>query len=78
MVAISCDLPARCLVLNMRQFNGAQGCHLCEDTGKTSDNNHLFRWWPYQSESILRTNNTLIEDSARAIEMKQPVSLSIW
>ena len=74
MVAISCDLPARSLVLNMKQFNGAQGCHMCEDTGKTTNNNPLFRWWPYESGSTQRTKSTLIEASAKATERKQPVS----
>ena len=29
----SVDLPARALVLNMKQFNGRYGCCYCEDKG---------------------------------------------
>lgn len=65
-VIMSCDLPARALVLNMRQFNGRNGCHLCEDTGATSDHNRLFRWWPYQTTSVLRTKESLINNGIYA------------
>ena len=61
MVAFSCDLPARCLVLNMRQFNGAHGCHLCEDEGVTSVRNPLLRWWPFNPASVLRSKESLIQ-----------------
>ena len=66
LVAISCDLPARALVLNMRQFNGAQACHLCEDNGQTSATNHLLRWWPPNPSSVLRTKESLSADAIKA------------
>lgn len=65
-IIMSCDLPARALVLNMRQFNGLHACHLCEDEGTTSDRNRLFRWWPYQSTSVLRTKESLINNGLHA------------
>lgn len=74
MVALSCDLPARALLLNMRQFNGQHGCHLCEDPGKTSAQNHLFRWWPYNSTSVQRTKKSLTDDSVEATEKNEIVS----
>lgn len=63
MVAMSCDLPARALVLNMRQFNGEGGCHLCEDPGKNSAHNPMLRWWPYNKDAALRTKNSLLKNS---------------
>lgn len=30
------DLPARCLVCNMIQYNGHCGCGLCEEPGETA------------------------------------------
>lgn len=73
-ITFSCDLPARAVVLNMRQFNGQHGCHLCEDKGSTAENNKLFRWWPYESASILRTKETLTENSIHATVNDEIVS----
>ena len=30
----TCDLPAKCIVLNMNQFNGENSCIKCTQTGK--------------------------------------------
>ena len=75
-MAASCDLPARAMVLNMRQFNGAHGCHLCEDEGKTEDGKPLFRWWPPDSEQSLRTRQSLTEDAIKATTDNDIVSLA--
>lgn len=73
-VAASCDLPARALVLNMRQFNGLHGCHLCEDKGKTAEGKPLFRWWPPNNEQTLRTKQSLTDDAIKATTENNPVS----
>ena len=73
-VAVSCDLPARAIVLNMRQFNGKQGCHLCEDEGTTDPNNHLVRWWPHNPGQVLRTKQSMIRDIATAVSENAIVS----
>ena len=39
LVAGSCDLPAKCLVLNSVQFNGYFGCSKCLQSGKTARTN---------------------------------------
>ena len=70
LVAVSCDLPARALVLNMLQYNCTQGCHLCEDTGK---NSKLFRWWPYNGNQVLRTKDTLLQNAYTATSENKPV-----
>jgi hypothetical protein len=63
MVVVSCDLPARALVLNMRQFNGQHGCHLCEDPGENSHVNPMLRWWPYNEGPVLRTKTSLLKNA---------------
>lgn len=75
-VIMSCDLPARCLVLNMRQFNGLNGCHLCEDEGETAAQNRLQRWWPYNAASVLRCRESLVDDSIKATSSGEIVSSS--
>jgi len=30
----TCDLPAKAMVLNTTQYNGASGCQVCEDIGE--------------------------------------------
>ena len=74
-VVFTCDLPARALLLNMRQFNGASSCHLCEDVGKTSPDNPLFRWWPYGTTSVLRSKQSLIDAAVKATGQNEAVSI---
>ena len=78
LVAASCDLPARALILNMRQFNGRHGCHLCEDEGQTAEGKPLFRWWPPNSTQKLRTRNSLTDDSIKATTNDEIVSAWFW
>lgn len=63
MVVMSCDLPARAQVLNMKQFNGKHGCHLCEDPGESRADLPMLRWWPYNSVVTLRTKESLLKNS---------------
>lgn len=74
-IGISCDLPARALVLNMRQFNGKNGCHLCEDDGKNPPESNLVRYWPYSGEPVPRTRASLIENSRLSISQNETVGL---
>lgn len=76
-VAMSCDLPARAMVLNMKQFNGRSGCHLCEDEGATSESNRLFRWWPFSSSPMLRTRESLISNAVYASTHNEAVSCNL-
>jgi hypothetical protein len=78
MVAMSCDLPARALVLNMKQFNGEYGCHLCEDPGESSS---MLRWWPYKSTVVSRTKESLLKNSLEVANTQEVVSyppLYLW
>ena len=53
LLAGTCDLPAKCLILNFRQFNGFMGCSKCLQPGKTLKlgpraHTHIY---PYVAES---------------------------
>ena len=68
LLACAFDLPARALVLQMKQFNGICGCLYCEDTGETEPGNHLLRFWPYNMESTtrIRTRQSLLQNATEA------------
>ena len=55
----SLDLPAKAALLNMKQYNGANGCSACDAPGKTFPGCHLHRFWPFDQEGTLRTDTTM-------------------
>ena len=57
LIMCSVDLPARAMVLHMKQWNGAYGCAYCEDEG-TGD--HLHPYWPQKDGSIARTHSSVL------------------
>lgn len=68
------DLPARAIVLNMKQYNGMYGCSFCYDTGKTKIGSPLHRFWPPQSVTpALRTHQSVHENAIDATTTKLPV-----
>ena len=44
LLACSVDLPARAMLLNMKQWNGIQGCLYCNHEGVTLGTDHLHRY----------------------------------
>ncbi len=65
-ICASCDLPARALVQNFIQFNGAYGCSFCEQPGKSyhTDRGGTVHVFPYNLTSPngpRRTNRSCIE-----------------
>ena len=60
-VAVTCDLPARAALLNMRQFNGRHGCHRCKDEGVNTVETPMVRWWPYNHNQELRSKDSMIK-----------------
>lgn len=70
------DLPARACVLNMKQFNGKNGCSYCEDEGEPRASNHLHRNWPYTRTSISRSHHSIMTNARDAIDENDPVSFS--
>lgn len=69
----SADLPAKALMTNMKQYNGEQGCSVCEDTGKTVGVGGLHRVWPYTTNMVLRTHRAVVESNRKVIQTGKPV-----
>ena len=79
------DLPARCLVCNMIQFNGHCGCGLCEETGETAKCGNGFSHVYTMSHekartssghSKLRTKESTNENAHKAIATSSTVRYS--
>ncbi len=45
-LVMSADLPAKALVLEMKNHNRQHACPLCESKGATLPGDHLHRYWP--------------------------------
>lgn len=58
------DLPARAMVVNMKQFNGYYGCLMCLDKGMHINNRHLYL--PTESH-IKRTMAMMKQYAAQAL-----------
>ena len=76
------DLPARALVLNIKQFNGYYGCPMCLDKGIHKNNRHLYL--PGDSH-VSRTMQMMLQYAAEALkkgvaifEVKGPSILSTY
>ena len=67
------DLPAKAIVLNVKQFNGEYGCTYCEDKGETRATSHLHRNWPYSTCSTTRTHDSILQSARESLETKAPV-----
>lgn len=72
LLVASVDLPARAILMNMKQFNGEYGCLYCENPGTTTPGKHLHRYWPRTASSI-RNHDSLLENAVDAVQNKKPV-----
>lgn len=68
------DTIARCEIMNTRQFNGANGCAWCEDTGVVVPKGNGFcRVYPQSaSEGKLRTPESFTMHASKARAMEAP------
>lgn len=72
----TCDLPAKCLVLNMHQFNGAYGCAKCKQKGETFNtanrgHKHVYPFDKDNFKGPKRTHyETMLEGERATIEKK--------
>ncbi len=78
----SYDLPARALVQNFNQYNGAYGCGFCEQPGRSfqTQKGGTVRVFPYNLNSPngpLRTNDSTTEHARQAISEHKVVRISI-
>ena len=63
-------------MLNVKQFNGKQGCANCEYEGVPCVSAKMIRDWPYQEDCMYeRTHKSLIECAIRAVEGKSVISI---
>ena len=67
LIAGTCDLPAKSLVLNFRQFNGFYGCPKCLQPGKTltlgpRSHTHVYPYDTSDPSGPLRSQKQTIED----------------
>lgn len=69
----SADLPGKALMANMKQYNGEQGCSVCEDKGKTVGTGGLHPVWPYTTNMVLRTHKAVVESIRKVIQTGKPV-----
>ena len=67
LLAGSCDLPAKCLVLNSIQYNGYYGCAKCLQPGKTADTRHA-HVYPFNRTNPVGPKRTANEHSVDAKE----------
>lgn len=74
----SADLPGKALMANMKQYNGEQGCSVCEDKGKTVGTGGLHRIWPYTTNMVLRTHKAVVESVRKVIQTGKPVCFLIF
>ena len=72
LLACSVDLPARAMICNMKQWNGAHGCLYCEEAGTTIGADHLHRYWPYKPTTP-RSHASLLHNAECAIRNGTPV-----
>ena len=59
----SLNLPAKAMVLNMKQFSGEYWCTYCEDRGEKRSTSHLHSNWPYSTSSIARTHRGILDSA---------------
>lgn len=80
LIACSCDLPARALVLNMNQFNGFHGCWYCMQPGETlatGKGGHVHIYPHDNSEMHLRDVDSWREHSKSATP-SSPVNYPLY
>ena len=74
------DLPARALVLILKQFNGEYGYCYCKDKGVTRPTSSLHQNWPYTATrsytatNTMRTDQGIICNARTALQNKTHVS----
>lgn len=74
LILCSVDLPAQAIMMNMKQFNGAFGCGLCEQEGNARPECPGQCNWPIMSGVPRRTHESLLENAREATSANSPVS----
>ena len=69
---MTADLPAKAVLLNMKQYDGTYRCNLCEDEGVPRAYSHLQKDWPHKGNMTLKTH-IFIEPS-----QNKRLSMDLW
>ncbi len=77
------DLPAKALVQNCIQYNGAYGCGYCEQPGESTrtDSGGTIRTFPYEAsneKSTPRTSLSTLNYAREALKTQSSVSTDIF
>lgn len=78
LINCSVDLPARAMLMNMKQWNGICGCLYCEDEGSVVGSDHLHRYWPQQASSVQRSHAALLLNAEEATRTGTAVCTCIY
>ena len=73
LILITCDLPARAMLLCMKNHNGKCSCCYCHQEGVTVGDDHLHRYWPYDSNATPRSHDELRRAVIEAVNIQSPV-----
>ncbi|XP_062507169.1 uncharacterized protein LOC134183600 [Corticium candelabrum] len=73
LIFITCDLPARAMILCMKQHNGQYACPYCYNPGVTIGSDHLHQYWPIKHDAIARTHASVVSDVTEAVDLRHPV-----
>ena len=78
LIACTCDLPARSIVTNMIQYNGAYCCAKCMQKGETARTGtttrgsvHVFSFNASDPKGPPRTEQSMLENAHEAIELRK-------
>lgn len=78
LIAGTADLPARCMVCNMVQYNGKYSCHMCIQEGETfrtqkGGSIHVFPYKENDPVGPQRTKESVKQDVQEAVNTQQTV-----
>lgn len=77
-LACTADLPARSLLCNSNQFNGAYSCWKCLQKGITAKvgkgHTHVYPFVPDSPKGPARTCKTIVEDSKKACQTRTVIN----
>ena len=74
LLSYSVDLPARAMISNMKQWNGAYDYLYCEELGTTVGGDQLHRYWPYTHVTPI-SHESLLQNAAMATTTGTPVCM---
>ena len=75
LVLVTRDLPARAMLLCMKNFNGIAVCCYCYHPGMTIGDDHLHQYWPYDGTLERRRHESMKQDVITATATNSAVHI---